>query len=151
MGSKRWKKRPLKGSCPSLLELMETRKILTQVREHWRAFIQMFFTSPPPCDFEVGIKEEWESLHHILSSLQEVLRCALWKRGWALWSEWAPSSNLDLAVCLWQNQGICSSNCSLKKRGRPHKIMIQLSGNLCNVQAWPGLALVRLRLCVFFN
>lgn len=31
MGSKRWKKRPLKGSCPSLLELMETRKILTQV------------------------------------------------------------------------------------------------------------------------
>lgn len=21
---------------------------------------QMFFTSPPPCDFEVGIKEEWE-------------------------------------------------------------------------------------------
>lgn len=35
------------------------------------------FTSPPPCDFEVGIKEEWELLHHILSSLQEVLRCAL--------------------------------------------------------------------------
>lgn len=34
-------------------------------------------TSPPPCDFEVGIKEEWELLHHILSSLQEVLRRAL--------------------------------------------------------------------------
>lgn len=33
MGSKRWKKRPLKGSCPSLLERMETRKILTQVRQ----------------------------------------------------------------------------------------------------------------------
>lgn len=23
-------------------------------------------TSPPPCDFEVGIKKEWELLHHIL-------------------------------------------------------------------------------------
>lgn len=34
MELKRWKKRPLKGSCPFLLELMETRKILTQVREY---------------------------------------------------------------------------------------------------------------------
>lgn len=33
--------------------------------------------SPPPCDFEVRIKEEWELLHHILSSLQEVVRRAL--------------------------------------------------------------------------
>ncbi len=40
-------------------------------------FCSYVLRPPPPCDFEVGIKEGWELLHHILSSLQEVVRRAL--------------------------------------------------------------------------
>lgn len=41
----------------------------------WDMHLLMFF--PPPCDFEMKMKREWELLHHILSSLQEVVRHAL--------------------------------------------------------------------------
>lgn len=35
-------------------------------------------TSAPQWDLKVGMKQEWESLHHILPNWQEVGSCAVW-------------------------------------------------------------------------
>lgn len=142
MGSKRWKKRPLKGSCPSLLELMETRKILTQVGKY-----RSVSNGRPYVTLCTSGKEKENGRYDDITSSQANRKYLgiLCERGWASAKGFPALGSTQLFVCGKTKESIQQSQS--KRRGRPHEI-IWLTGNLYH---WPGQSLVRLWLVFFFN